>query len=238
MPYPPLRRHFRTAARGLACTLFCTALAGCSSLNSMLGGSSEQDALKDLKWSYSADGLQIDVQADQDLNQVDGQPHMLALVIVQMETPNAFTDQTKDAATLKSLLLAQSPPQGMLSLKRVFIAPGEKRKLQFVRVEKAQYIGLVAGYNHLDPARSARLYRIGVQVDSSGLIIKTRQASPETLDIDLHLGPDSIQGSPGSKAQPVEPVKPKGGLVAPPKSSDGQAGSPGTPSSNTKTGQS
>src|SRR3546814_3654893 len=88
---------------------------------------------------------------------------MLALTIVQMETPNAFTDQTASAAKLKNLLLAQSPPKGMLSLERVFIAPGEKRKLQFVRVEKAQYVGLIAGYNHLDPARSARLYRIGVQ---------------------------------------------------------------------------
>src|SRR3546814_17968145 len=108
---------------------------------------------------------------------------MLALTIVQMETPNAFTDQTASAAKLKNLLLAQSPPKGMLSLERVFIAPGEKRKLQFVRVEKAQYVGLIAGYNHLDPARSARLYRIGVQVDSSGMIIKTRQASPDRKSV-------------------------------------------------------
>src|SRR3546814_18844055 len=111
----------------------------------------------------------------------------------------------------------------MLSLERVFIAPGEKRKLQFVRVEKAQYVGLIAGYNHLDPARSARLYRIGVQVDSSGMIIKTRQASPETLSIELRLGPDSIQGSPSSKAAPADPVKPEGGRVAPPKKGNGQA---------------
>src|SRR3546814_16032937 len=121
----------------------------------------------------------------------------------------------------------------MLSLERVFIAPGEKRKLQFVRVEKAQYVGLIAGYNHLDPARSARLYRIGVQVDSSGMIIKTRQASPEPLSIDLRLGPASIQGSPSSKDAPVEPVQPEGGPVAQPSQGNGKPPASQTSSSAT-----
>src|SRR3546814_9587501 len=96
-----------TTARLLFITACCAALTACSSMNSMLGGSSEQDALKDLKWSYAANGLQIDVQADPKLNEAGGQPHMLALTIVQMETPNAFTDQTASAAKLTNLLLAQ-----------------------------------------------------------------------------------------------------------------------------------
>src|SRR3546814_405383 len=84
--------------RLLACVLCCAALSACGSMNSMLGGSSEEDALKDMKWSYADDGLQIDLQADPALNQFAGQPHMLTLVIVQMEAPNAFTEQTANAA--------------------------------------------------------------------------------------------------------------------------------------------
>lgn len=201
--------------RVLFCIACSVALAACSSMNSLFGGSSEKEALKELKWSYEADGLHIGVQADPALNEANGQPHMLTLLVVQMETPNAFTSQTSDAAKMKSLLLAQSVPEGMLSLDRLFIAPGEQRDVRLARVEKAQYVGLVAGYNHQDPARSSRLYRIGVQVDSSGLIVKSRVASPEALSIELRLGPDSILGAPGAKAVPADPVKPEAGPVAP-----------------------
>lgn len=215
----PQRRHANrpgTPVRVLATIICCTALAGCSSMNSMLGGSSEKDALNDLKWSYSDDGVQIQVHADPALNQSSGQPHMLALSVVQMEDPNAFTALTANAAKLKTLLLADSPPPGVLSVQRIYIAPGEVQTLKLQRVEKAKYIGLAAGYDHLDPARCARLYRIGVQVDSSGLIIKTRSAAPEPLKIDLRLGPEGIQESPGSKPAPVDPSKPEAGLVTPP----------------------
>ncbi|MDN5842468.1 MAG: type VI secretion system lipoprotein TssJ [Alcaligenaceae bacterium] len=224
---PQTRNIWRagTMTRLLASLICCTALSACGSMNSMLGGSSEEDALKDMKWTYADDGLQIDLQADPTLNQFAGQPHMLTLVIVQMETPNAFTEQTANADKLKTLLLAHSPPQGMLSLDRVFVAPGEQRKLQLARVEKTQYVGLVAGYNHLDPARSTRLYRVGVEVNSSGMIIKKREAGPEPLHIDLRLGPDSIQRAAGSKAEPVAPVKPQGGLVESP-SSNSESGQP------------
>lgn len=197
-----------TLIRLSAVAICCALLAGC--------GTSEKDALKELKWSYSDDGVQIQVQADPALNQAKGQPHMLTLAVVQMEDPNGFTALTANAAKLKTLLLSDSPPQGVLAIKRIFIAPGETRSLKLERVEKAQYIGLAAGYDHLDPARCTRLYRVGVEVDSSGLIIKSRTATPEPLKIELRLGPDGIQESPGSKPQPVEPTKPKAGLVPAP----------------------
>nr|WP_228129182.1 type VI secretion system lipoprotein TssJ [Pusillimonas sp. T7-7] len=216
--------------RWLIAAVCCAVLAGC--------GTSEKEALKELKWSYSDDGVQIQVQADPALNQAKGQPHMLTLVVVQMEDPNGFTALTSNAAKLKTLLLSDSPPQGVLSIKRIFIAPGETRSLKLERVEKAQYIGLAAGYDHLDPARCTRLYRVGVEVDSSGLIIKSRTATPEPLKIELRLGPDGIQESPGSKPQPVEPTKPKAGLVPAPAPATTPASAPvsapatGSPTSN------
>ncbi|MFT0547394.1 type VI secretion system lipoprotein TssJ [Allopusillimonas ginsengisoli] len=215
MPQPCHFRRNLMPVRLLACILCSVALTACSSMNSMLGGSSEKNALKELQWSYAADGLQIAIQADPMLNEANGQPHMLTLLVVQMETPNAFTDQTADAVKMKNLLLAQSTPQGMLSLDRLFIAPGEKKSIQLGRAEKAQYIGLVAGYNHQDTARSSRLYRIGVQVDSSGFLVKTRAATPEALSIDLRLGPDSILEAPGTETVPADPVKPEAGPVTP-----------------------
>lgn len=220
--------HRLILCRLLPAALCVGALAACSSLNSMMGGSSEQDALKALKWTYAADGVQIAVTADPHLNQSADQPHTLAVAVVQMEDPNAFTAATANSAKLTSLLLGSSPPPGMLALNRVFISPGEQRTITLARVEKAQYVGLAAGYYHLDPARSVRLYRIGVEVDSSGIIVTTRNATPEPLKIDLRLGPDGIQEAPGTRTPPVPLTKPQAGPVPPPAPAAAPAGQPAT----------
>src|SRR5690606_25784787 len=227
MDYLLSLKSYRSAMRVLiGCCV--VALTACGSVNSMLGGNSEKDALQEMKWSFAADGLQIKVEADPLLNEANGQPHMLAVVVVQLEAPNAFTAMTSDSDKLRELLLAPGPSQGMLALDRVFIAPGDQRTLTLPRVEKAQDIGLAAGYNHLDPARSTRLYQVGVHVDSSGLVVKKRTAAPDPLAIELHLGPESILGAPGSRAAPVEPVKPQGGPYPPAdaSSSDSATGKP------------
>lgn len=233
---PSLMTRRPTILRLLPAALCVGMLASCSSLNSMMGGSSEQSALKDLKWSYAADGVQIAVTADPQLNRSTDQPHTLALTVVQLADPNAFTAATANTAKLTALLLADSPPSGMLALNRVFVSPGDKRTVTLPRVEKAQYVGLAAGYYHLDPARSARLYRIGVEMDSSGIIVTSRSASPEPLQIDLRLGTDGIQESPGVGAPPVTLTKPKAGPVPAPASAPAPATTPAsstTPASAT-----
>jgi type VI secretion system VasD/TssJ family lipoprotein len=210
-------RFFRTLIPRLLPAVLCgVALSSCSSLNSMMGGNSETDALKAMKWTYAADGVQVAITADPQLNQSTGQPHTLALTVVQMEDPSVFAPYASNSARMSALLLADSPPQGLLSLDRIFVSPGESRTVTLPRVEKAKYVGLVTGYYHLDPIRSARLYQIGVEMDSSGIVVKTRNASPEPLKIDLRLGADGIQEAPGTRTPPVEPVRPKGGLVSTP----------------------
>ena len=215
----------RTRATRLLAVLLCGAvLSACSSMNSMLGGNSESDALKAMKWTYAADGIQLAISADPQLNVFSAQPHTLALSVVQMEDPSAFAPYAANAAKMSELLLADSPPPGMLSLDRLFVSPGEHRGVTLPRVEKAKYVGLVTGYYHLDPVRSARLYQIGVEVDASGIVIKTRNAAPEPLKIDLQLGADAIREAPGTRTSPVEPTRPKGGLMPPPATPAAPAG--------------
>jgi type VI secretion system VasD/TssJ family lipoprotein len=190
-------------------------IAGCSSVNSMMGGNSERDALSDLTWSYSADGVRLSVTADNPLNPSGGQSHTLLVAVVQMADPNAFTTFSASSDKLSELLLADAPPTGMLSLQRLYIEPGSERNITLPRVEKARYVGVAAGYFHLDPTRSTRLYRIGVDVSSSGWVVKNRSASPEPLQIDLQLGADGIAEGSSRRAFAPDPERPVGGLVAP-----------------------
>ena len=208
--------HPAVALARAAAMLACAGvLAGCGSINGFLGGSSAEDALKQLKWTYAADGVRIAVRADPALNRSEDQPHSLAITVVQMEDPTAFAPYAKSSAKIKQLLLADEPPAGMLALQRLFISPGEVRTITSPRMEQAQYVGLVSGYFHLDADRTVRLYRIGVEIDASGIIVKNRNASPEPLKIDLRLGPDGILDAPGTRTPPIAPTQPKAGRIPP-----------------------
>jgi type VI secretion system VasD/TssJ family lipoprotein len=191
--------------------LCAAAVSGCSS--SMLGGTSGDDALKALKWSYGDDGIQVAIHAAPLLNRSAGQAHTLALTVVQFTDPTAFMPYTKDPSKLAQLLLANDAPAGMLSLQRFFITPGEQQTLSLPRAEQAKYVGLAAGYYHLDPPRSTRLYQIGVEIDSTGFLIKSHSAAPAPLKIDLSLGADGILDAPGTRPPALAPTQPKAGLI-------------------------
>lgn len=218
---------YATIKRLLSAVLCACVLTSCNSLNGLMGGTSEEEALKALKWTYQADGVQIHIVADARLNESNGDPHTLALSVVQMEDPSVFAPYAANTAELSMLLLANNPPRGLLALDRIFVSPSETRTVAIPRVEKAKYVGLAAGYYHLDPARSLRLYRIGVEVDSSGILVQTRNAFPEPLKIDLLLGSDGILDSPGTRTPPVTSMRPTAGEVP---AVDAQSAAGGTPS--------
>ncbi|WJF89267.1 type VI secretion lipoprotein TssJ [Paraburkholderia bonniea] len=210
-------------------------LTACSSVNGMLGGSSQAKALSQLKWAYAADGLKLVWQADPQLNESEGQPHALALVAVQMEDPATFIAYAGSTDKLAELLAASVPPQGFLALNPVFVQPGTKGSVTLPRMEKAKYVGIVAGYYGFDPARIVRLYQIGVQVQSSGWVVKSRTAAPAPLEITLMLGRDGLAGTgqgvasapPPLTQPPVAGQVPLPAAAAPPAVVPGAPGVPG-----------
>lgn len=190
--------------------LALAALAGCGSTTP----SPEQQALTDLKWSYAQDAIELDLTADRDLNQYDGQAHTLLLVVTQFDQPNAFAAYTGSSQQLSNLLMMDSAPPGLIGLSRLFIEPGQSRQISLPRLEGAKIVGVSAGYAHLDPQRSVRLYRIGVDVTSTGWFSKTWTASPKPLAIDLLLGPDTLLRSQQSRLSPPTPEQPVEGEMS------------------------
>lgn len=191
----------------IALLAMCLALTGCSSEEL----TPEQKALTELKWSYAENAIQLDFDVTSDLNQYDGQAHNLLLVIAQFEQANAFANYVGSSQQLSNLLLLDSAPVGMLGLTRVFLQPGESKQVTLARLEGATMVGIAAGYAHLDPARSARLYQIGVDVTSKGFFSKTWRAMPRPIAIDLLIGPDALLRGKESRLAIPEPVKPKEG---------------------------
>src|SRR5690606_8761473 len=135
-----------TLAR-MAALCTCMALAGCS----MMETRSRDDALRDLAWNYEQQGILLNVQADPMLNETNGQPHNLLLLVAQMEDPNAFAAHVREQERLAELLLADRAPDGILDVQRFHVEPGTQRAMHIARVQSARYVGVATGYAQLDP---------------------------------------------------------------------------------------
>jgi type VI secretion system VasD/TssJ family lipoprotein len=167
-------------------------LAGCGTVNSLMGGNSEKEAKATIEWSYGPGAISIDLRSDPGLNLYEGAPHTLVLGIVQTIDPNLFKALLADETAVARLLATGQSTPPMTAVERVIIEPGRTRTVQVDRAQMAQYFGVIAGYYQLDPVRNARLFRIPVEVKSSGLIVKTRTAVPAPQRVNLVLGSERI----------------------------------------------
>ncbi|MFL9950511.1 type VI secretion system lipoprotein TssJ [Paraburkholderia agricolaris] len=234
-----IRRVTQGVLRWPGLVLPAVLLAGCGTVNGMLGGNSGTDALAKLKWSYAADAIHIAWQADPRLNEADGQPHALSLVAVQMTDASAFAPYAASPARLAQLLSASMPPAGLLSLRAFFVQPGENGSIVLPRVESAQYVGIAAGYYDMDSARVTRLYRIGVDVATSGWVVKHREAAPVPLQISLQLGRSGFVGSEQAGVPASAPLRtpPRAGEIpVPAELPRGTGNDAGTPATNDEVG--
>lgn len=187
---------------------FALLLSSCSS-----NPTPEQQALTNIKWNYEPDAIILNLNADKNLNEYDNQPHTLMLVVTQFDQPNTFETFSSNGQQLSNLLLMNTAPSGLIGLTRVFIEPGQSKQVRLARLEGTKLVGISAGYAHLDPLRSVRMYRIGVENTSTGWFSKTWFAHPKPLEIELLLGPDSLLRSKQSQPKPVLPTKPVEGEV-------------------------
>lgn len=185
----------------------CGALGGCASVsavNSLLGGNSEQEAKAAVEWKHGEDAIVLEVSADPALNVFGGASHTLALNVVQSAETNPIQALVKERALLQQAMQTGTAP-GILSLRRYAIEPGTRRLLRLDRDEKARYVGIVAAYFQGEPERNARLFRIGVDVKTEGLVVKTRVARPAPLAIRMRLGPQALAFAEATAFDPMLP---------------------------------
>ena len=213
-------------------------LAGCGTVNSLMGGNSEAEAKAALEWSYAPGAISIELRSDARLNVYDDAPHTLVLAIVQTVDPNLFKALLADETAVARLLATGQSNPPMTAVERVIVEPGRSRTIRLDRAQMAQYFGVIAGYYQLDPVSNARLFRIPVEVKSSGLVVKNRTAAPAPQRVNLVLGAERVMAAeqisppvavaaeqpatkPGvrSGAKPAEkpaakPAEPESGLIS------------------------
>ncbi|MFW5488950.1 MAG: type VI secretion lipoprotein TssJ [Desulfovibrio sp.] len=170
--------------------LLAAVASGCSGSSS---GSAAAGAGADSMWAYQPNSIQIRFKSDPQLNMYDGKAHALTICLYQLGKPNAFNDLAQSPSGIGKLLECSRFDQTVSLAQQIFIQPNEDKLLYLDRGEGAKYVALVAGYYTQDPISVTRLYQIPVKTTSEGWLFPDVSESPETLFVNLLLGPNEIQ---------------------------------------------
>jgi predicted component of type VI protein secretion system len=157
-----------------------------------LGGNTPKEAKAEVEWPYEKDAILVDLVSDLTLNFYSNQSHTVVLGVFQLADQKAFVDLlSKPEAVMKVLVGGKTAPE-VVQFDRYVVSPGKKTTLKIDRVQGAKFVGFVAGYYQLKPVQAARLFRIPLNIETSGIVTTTYKAEPAVLALRLFLGNDRI----------------------------------------------
>ncbi len=147
------------------------------------------------EWEFKPQGIEIYYHADAMLNEFKGSSHALQIVVYQFDNINKFVELAEYKDGLKKLLKAQNFDPSVQAVKKMFIDPGESKKLKLDRAEKSRWVGVVAGYFDLVPGRATCFFEIPHKIEKQGMIFfKKEVAVISDLKINLMLKEHEIKG--------------------------------------------
>ncbi len=184
----------RILSNFLCCIVMTALLASCATEPTEL--TIEPDG-----WEYEKRGIEISIKAPSDLNSLSGRPHSLALGVFQLNDPNTFTGLAETREGAVELLQKGRIDDTVSNFTLINIRPGERKKVTLNRSQTAQYVGVIAGYYQLNPAKDVKVFPIPLKALSRGLVegalIKLSlmadeaNAVPDKLSLIVELGRSS-----------------------------------------------
>lgn len=145
----------------------------------------------EVKFVASPGALGLEIQADKNLNTIEGLPHALVLVIYHLSDRTAFDQLASNTDGVLKLLEGNPFDASVKSVRQMFIQPGMHNVMTMERSEDGRYIAIVAGYNRPDPASSIFItsYGIGHYTKKNGVMRKsTDMFTPLPLNLRVILG--------------------------------------------------
>ncbi len=141
--------------------------------------------------------LTLDVEASPCLNQVDGTPHALRLVVYHLSDTFKLEQLKRSQEGIRHLLEGDSFDQSVRSVRVFDMQPGQSCRLRLDRADNGKYVALVAGFHSPDPARSviSAEYPIDMFVQQTDDLLLKRKVivySPRPLHLRLTLDERSL----------------------------------------------
>jgi type VI secretion system VasD/TssJ family lipoprotein len=145
------------------------------------------------QWEYEEKAIEVKIEADKQLNLVDGKPHALALYVYQLSDPNAFKELAQNKSGLLKMIENSRFDPSAVEQEKIIVQPGEKKTVSLDRAERAKFVGLVAAFYDLPVGNASRLFDIPVVVATTGFLIRNQTQKPGKLSMDLLLGAQGLQ---------------------------------------------
>ena len=154
-------------------------------------------------WNAEPGGLQVVITSSGDLNLRDNIPLGLTLCLLQMEDKNNFDSLSQTAEGLETLQECSPAKAGAVTAREIAMQPGQSRVLVLDRAEKAKFLGVVAGYAHLEPAQSVAVFPFLMYQEESGWIpmMTTTMYRAAPMDIFVQLGASSLRVNGATREQ-------------------------------------
>lgn len=124
---------------------------GCSSHVQPVDGANEK---------FAKNAIVIDYNATKNLNMQDGQSHTTVLIVYQLNNINAFNNLIQSKNGVLKLLSAKKFAPSVMSIDKIFVAPGKSNKVFLNRAEKTVWVAVVAGYYNFIPSQVTLAYKI------------------------------------------------------------------------------
>lgn len=148
-----------------------------------------------VKFVAAPGALAMRIAADGKLNEIDGVPHALMLIVYHLSDRTAFDQLTTHPDGLRKLLEGAPFDPSVKGVRQIFVQPGLTGELAMERAEDGRYVALVAGFSDLNTASSVFVtsYSIGSSTKKNGMLQRsTTIFTPRPLNLEVKLGQNSM----------------------------------------------
>lgn len=164
-------------------------------LSMLTGGCTQSPSTVELKSAfenaipyYSDDAINLFVTTSVDLNSYHNQPNSCSLLIIQSDNRGVLDTLISDADLLQGVFNGEQKSPGVLQINRYFLMPGEIIRITLPRVERAQYVAVIAGYYPSPGPEYSFVSPIPLKLNTKGWFFPDYYAEYQPLHIYLKLG--------------------------------------------------
>ncbi len=187
-------------ARGLGCALLGLLLVACGGSNPLPPVPSAVDNPADVVWNLEEKGLRLRMEAASDLNMQNNVPLGITMCVYQLKNFAAFQNAVYASGGIDKLLnCAITDVTDAVSATLYELQPGSQIDITTSRLEEARYLGVVAGYTHLQPEMCSAVQPFAMHKSRSMTLSSTYRAAK--MDILIRLTSQAINISGVERVQ-------------------------------------
>ncbi|NIF59514.1 type VI secretion system lipoprotein TssJ [Enterobacter sp. Ap-916] len=163
---------------------------------------SKKLAIEQVKAPFSSGAITVQLQADPDLNSLNGIANSCTVLIIQANKAETLTQLFSTPLTLKNLFRAAGSHNDILKIDRYAAMPGQNATLHIDRSENTRFFAIVAGYYPFPQSQHMALVPVPVTSTKSGWLRPGWQAHLTPVTLNIRLGSDSISQFSGAEKAP------------------------------------